>query len=374
MARGRRILTFALLLAAGAGLLRFTMGGGDPYPDLSGPPLLSEGALERVLSYSEPIGNVAVAADGQVYFTAHPEGRPRGPKLLRVQGDEAVAWPDEATQQNLIAPLGLRVAGDRLWVIDHGQHGLLGARLLCFDLGSGALLREYSLPSDLAPIGSMLQDLVLSPDGQTAYIADIGALPRRPAVVVLDLNSGEGRRVLERHPCLMPQDLRVRAPQRELVYFGGLVTLKLGLDGIGLTQDGRWLMLAAMANDTLCRVPAEAVLDPALSAEDLASQVQEVGSKPLNDGITTDAAGNTLIGDVEHNSVVRIAPDGARETLLRTPSLRWVDGLSFGPEGWLYIADSDLPDAMLQSHAHIDAHAPYQIWRFRPDPVAAAEP
>jgi hypothetical protein len=40
--------------------------------------------------------------------------------------------------------------------------------------------------------------------------------------------------------------------------------------------------------------------------------------------------------------------------------------MSFGPDGALYIADSALPDVMLRSHAHIDAQAPYFIWRFTP--------
>ena len=37
-------------------------GGGEPYPDLSTPPVLNESELEEVLAYPEPIGNVAVSS------------------------------------------------------------------------------------------------------------------------------------------------------------------------------------------------------------------------------------------------------------------------------------------------------------------------
>jgi hypothetical protein len=45
--------------------------------------------------------------------------------------------------------------------------------------------------------------------------------------------------------------------------------------------------------------------------------------------------------------------------------MRWPDGLSFGPDGWLYIADSDIPDVMMQSKSHIKSSAPFYIFRVK---------
>lgn len=42
------------------------------------------------------------------------------------------------------------------------------------------------------------------------------------------------------------------------------------------------------------------------------------------------------------------------------------NGLSFGGDGYAYLADSDVPDQMLQSKEHMAAHKPYYIYRFRP--------
>jgi sugar lactone lactonase YvrE len=152
-----------------------------------------------------------------------------------------------------------------------------------------------------------------------------------------------------------------------MVFFGGVVALQTGLDGIVLSQDDRWLYYAAMSHDTLYRVPTADLGNPALSGEALAARVEAVGKKPLSDGLGIDAEDNVLVTDVEHGAIVRVARSGAPATLVKTPRIRWADGMTFGPDGWLYIADSDIPDQMLQSKAHIREHAPYHVWRIRPD-------
>jgi len=40
--------------------------------------------------------------------------------------------------------------------------------------------------------------------------------------------------------------------------------------------------------------------------------------------------------------------------------------LSFGPDGYLYVADSALQELILKTREHIDAEGPYRIFRFKP--------
>ena len=120
------------------------------------------------------------------------------------------------------------------------------------------------------------------------------------------------------------------------------------------------------AIDTMFRIRTSDLRDPSLSGEALASRVVAVGRKPLNDGLSTDREGNVLITDVEHGAVLRMTPDGGLETLIESPRVRWADGLSFGPGGWLYLADSAIPDQMLRSRRHMGEAAPYFVYRFHP--------
>jgi hypothetical protein len=66
------------------------------------------------------------------------------------------------------------------------------------------------------------------------------------------------------------------------------------------------------------------------------------------------------------SSYLRKTTDGRLETVIKDSRIRWADSLSFGPAGYLYIADSAISDVLLQSHAHIEGARPYHIFRFKP--------
>ena len=67
----------------------------------------------------------------------------------------------------------------------------------------------------------------------------------------------------------------------------------------------------------------------------------------MSDGLSIDVEGNVYITDVEHNAIFVVGEDRELQTLLRSPRIRWPDALSFGPNGWLYVADSALQDVVL---------------------------
>ena len=194
---------------------------------------------------------------------------------------------------------------------------------------------------------------------------------KSPALVVVDVATGTARRVLERHPSVMPQDWIVETAAKRMVFFGGLAALKPGVDGIAMDPNGSWLAYGAMTHDTLFRIPTAALANPDLAHDALADQVEDLGAKPLCDGLSADTQGGIWITDVEHGAVVRRAPNGTLKTWLKTPRIRWADALSWGPDGWLSVADSAIPEQMLQSREHIASQAPYFIYRFQPEGLSA---
>ena len=161
------LLFFSVLAIVLAAVLWIRYGGGEPYPDSTGPPLLAEDALEEVLSYPEPIGNVAVSKDGRIFFTVHPESRTQGNKLLQYVDGAAEPFPDVQSQDRLFdAVLGVVIdRQNRLWTIDHGNHGLRTARLLAFDLESGDLIHDRVLTNLLRRPGHFYKTFRLVPTG-----------------------------------------------------------------------------------------------------------------------------------------------------------------------------------------------------------------
>ncbi len=347
-------------------VLHLRYGGGKPYPDLSGTPRFGEDALEVVVTSPEPIGNHAVSADGRIFYTIHPESRPSDAKLLEWVDGAPKPFPSAAAQSLFETPLGVVVdRQNRLWTVDHGNHGTGKARLLAFDLATGDVVHDHTFDSSVAQLGSFLQDLQVDSKGEQVFIADVSFWRKNPGLIVYDIASGTARRVLDSDPSVSAQEWLIRNPTKDMVFFGAVV-LKPGIDGIAIDRDDEWVYYGAMAHDTMYRVLVADLSDPSLSPEALSARVQAVGAKPLNDGLSTDNDGNLLITDVEHGAVLRMTPEGELSTLIKSDSIRWADALSYGPDGWLYLADSAIPDQMLRSKTHMEANAPYHIFRFKP--------
>jgi sugar lactone lactonase YvrE len=361
---------FLFVVAAVLLLLRYTVGGGERLEDRTGDPLLHD--LEVVADLPLPPGNIAVSKSGRVFFTFHPEADPPV-RVAELVGGKPVPYPDSDFQRrdgaalHFQTPLALRVdRQDRLWVLDHGGYGITGQpRILAFDLKTNRLLDHFDFPSSIAGMLSMLNDFQIDPQGRRIYIAETSLFLRRPALIVYDAENHTARRLLERHPSVMPKDYLINAAGRDMTICGFL-TLKIGIDSIALDKQGRWLYYAPVSDDRIYRIETRDLNDEALSPAALGSKVEIWGRKTLSDGITMDVEDNVYLSDMEHSAIVKLRPDHTLGTLLKDERLRWPDGFSFGPDGWLYVTCSALHQVILRSSSEIRGHGPFQIFRFKP--------
>jgi sugar lactone lactonase YvrE len=360
------LLFLIILMLVTATTLWVRHGGGVPYPDLTQTPHLSANELEEVLAYAEPIGNVAVSSSGRIFFTVHPESRPRGNKLLEYVDGASVPFPSLQKQSELFdTPLGIAIDRfDRLWVIDHGNHGMREARIVAIDLTSGEVLRDQYLDAEIAPAGSLLQDLQVSADGRTIVIADASFWRKSPALIVYDVESGSARRVLEKHDSVLAENYIIRTADRDMEYLGGMVALRGGVDGIALGPE--WLYYGALNGSALYRVRLKDLRNKDIPNSQLAKRVERFSDKPLSDGLSIDTLGGVYITDIEHNAIFRVDPDAGLATWIQSRKIRWPDALSFGPDGYLYVADSALPELILKPTEYIQSKGPYRIFRFKP--------
>ncbi|MEM7214328.1 MAG: L-dopachrome tautomerase-related protein [Pseudomonadota bacterium] len=370
----RIFLALALLIAGLIGFLYYHFGGGKPYVDLTTAPLLPQGTIEVAVTSDRPIGNATVSADGRIFYTIHPESNPTGPKLYEWVDGKAVPYPNPEEQESFFeTPLGVVVdARERLWVMDPGTHGTGTPSLTAFDLETDELVHRREFSSDVAPIGSFLQDMQVSTDGKWVYIADVGFWAKRPGIVVYNTETQKSWRVFDRHESVYPQNILIRTQIKDMAFFGGLLEMKTGIDGIALSRDNRWLYYGTMNHDTLYRLPVSVLQQESATDTEVEEVLEAVGKKPLNDGLSIDDQNNVFITDIEYQAVLKMAPDGTLTTVVKDDRIRWADGLSFGPDGWLYLADSAIPHIVLQNAEHHQANAPYYIWRFKPGTRGAA--
>jgi hypothetical protein len=67
---------------------------------------------------------------------------------------------------------------------------------------------------------------------------------------------------------------------------------------------------------------------------------------------------------VEDHSTIE--PVTTTKTVSVPPLIEALPITAFCPDGWLYVADSAIPDQMMRSRDHIASQAQYFIFRFRP--------
>ena len=360
----KKVILFLLLLAIVlAAALHIRYGGGDTYPDLTSTPVLAADQLEIAVAYREPIGNIAVSPSGEIFFTVHPEARAQGNKLLHYVDGASVPWPNVQVQEDLFdTVLGVVIdQQNRLWTIDHGNHGMRPPRLLAFDLDTGEVVHDRRFAEPLAPKGSFLQDLRVSADGRTVIIADTSILGKSPALIVYNVDTSTARRVLQDHPSVSAEHYVIHNHGDAMKFGGGLVSLRGGVDGIAMNEE--WLYFGALSGAGLYRIAVATLTDPDMGEGDLAAAVSRITDKPLSDGFSFDNNGNLFITDVEHGAVLRLNENEGLDTMLRSPKIRWADGIYFGPDNALYIADSALKDVIFRSREQIQGNGPYHIFR-----------
>lgn len=373
----KALLVTVLVLLMIPALVKWRYGGGEPFPSAEYSPVMDVAALEVVADLPMPPGNIAVSAEGRVFFTFHPEARPEVSVAEWVNG-QAVPWPSTAFQTGENEPLAfqnvLSVRIDRqgrLWALDNAHHGTGQPRLLAFDLDSGDVVHRYDFSSAEAPMLSHLNDFQVSNDGRYIFIADASIFGKKPALLLYDVQQQQARRLLENHVSVVAEKYIPEVQGREMEVFG-IFAIRPGVDSITLSRDNQWLYFAAVTATAMYRAKVEDLINPTLSAEALAAKVERWASKSESDGITSDDAGNVYLTDPGHSAIHRMkSGSGELETLLMSPTIRWPDGMSFGPDGWLYFTCSSLHHVIGRGPAHIRRHAPYEIFRFKPGVSAA---
>jgi sugar lactone lactonase YvrE len=233
---------------------------------------------------------------------------------------------------------------DNLWIVDAGspkQTGVVegGAKLVKVDLATNRIAQVIPFDRQVAPEKSYLNDVRVDTRNNFAFLTDSNL----GAIIVVDLRTGEARRVLENDPSVKPEpNVTVRVADRMLIDPEKDRPLAIASDGIALDAEGGWLYYKALTGRTLYRVPVADLESPNLPSSELANRIERVGQVPVSDGLEFHD-GKVYVSAIEEDAIVRYDPvQKTSEVVMRDERLSWPDSFAVGPDGSLYVTTSQI--------------------------------
>lgn len=372
----RIALALVALIAIMLVYVKVMHGGGKPYPDLSTTPTLPETSVSAPISLPFPPGMVASSPDGRLFYTYHMLHKPERfseATVFEWRDGQGVPFPSQEMQTEFHGAMGITVdRQNRLWVIKPGALEGKQTRLMAIDIARGDLIVDHLFEKGEA---GFAQDMRVSPDGETVFLADTGLFKfTKASLIVFDVSSKTTRTILQGHPTVSPQNWVMRKTNGKPYKLAfGFLTFVVGVDGIALTEDGEWLYFATMSHDSVYRVPTDTLLDVSLNDDAVSEKVEFVGIKPMSDGIELLPDNTVIITDVENGGLAALSPTGDLRTLTKSTDVDWADSVTIAPDGSIWFTDSRLTDLIDQFANPADEAAmlergPYAIYQVEFDP------
>lgn len=336
---------------------------------VSQPKAEAEATLIEVASSDRLWTGVAVSKQGRIFVT-YPRWSPDVPFSVGEisESGQVVPFPngvwnawDTASPpaDHLICVQSVYVdSDDFLWVLDPASaymRGVVpgGAKLLKIDLAANKVVKKILFDQTIAPPASYLNDIRVDTKREVAYITDSGL----GALIVVDLKTGTGRRLLTGHHSTRSEDVVLTiagSPWR----INGRAP-EVHADGLALDMRGEYLYYQALTGRTLYRIETRWLRDPAVSERQLAMKVETLGETGAADGIAFGPDGYLYLAAIEDNAINMFTSPGMVKTIVKDPRLLWPDSFARGPDGCLYVTTS-------QIHLGSDIAGPYRIFKIIP--------
>ncbi len=331
-----------------------------------------------------PLAGVEAAADGTLFVTTPRWLDAAVPSTFsRVDADGMLhPWPsaeahDLSNPEAIRNGLGAFVTSENvLWLMDMGwvageDAAPEGAqKLIGYDLSTGEEIARWPLDGVAPRDTSFLNDLVVDEARGLAIITDSGnrgGAPVPAALIVMDLATGEARRILDGHAALSDD------PERRLIVDGEEVfpdgRLAVGVNGVTLSADGATLWVSLTTGDAIRSISMDLVADPDADSQALADAVSEpirIGGG--SDGIATDREGRIWITNLALNRVEVLEPDASDTRILfEGGDFVWPDSLAQDFAGGMLLSTNRLNSAFSGQLDYAGDDANFAIWRIPAD-------
>jgi sugar lactone lactonase YvrE len=331
--------------------------------------------MEEVATSNTVWNGVTLSQNGRIFVSfPHLEGE-NGMRVGEILKDNKIIpypsldWNDWEVKKDvshkIVRVNAIRIGPDgNLWIVDTGTVSMgtdplpgNAAKLIVVDIEKNIVIRTIPL-QDVARQHSFFDDLRIYNDH--IFITDAG----EPAIVILDLKTGKGRRLLEGHPlaiCSKP----LYAEGKEMHTTDGKL-LKIHSDQLEVSPDGKWFFFQPVSGP-MARIAVSHLIDEALSPDEVAKHVEQFIKTPTTGGTVIDADGNIYVSDVDHLQILKFTPDGKSSVVIKDPRLIWCDAMWLDDEGYLYLPCGQINRISAFQHGHSKVRFPVVLYRIKTD-------
>jgi Major royal jelly protein len=322
------------------------------------------------------VTGITVAADGRVFICFPHWSDPHSLSVAQLGDNSALTpYPDQQWNRDSGSPadhficVQSVVADDKgiLWVLDPASIKMKGvtrggAKLVKIDLAQNLVVDKIVFPDSIVPKKSYLNDVRLDTENNYAFITDSGI----GGLVVVNLGTKESRRVLADDPSTKADpNVLLKIEGIPLIDEQTRKPIQVNSDGIAIDKSADYLYYQALAGRTLYRVPLKDLENGNLTDTELAKGIETVGTVPAADGLAfrNDAIYFTAI---EQDAIVRLnLQSKALEVVSKDIRLKWPDTLSFGPDGALYVTNSQIHLTPRFNHGVSKVKEPYGVYKLK---------
>jgi len=335
---------------------------------------------------NQPTG-VAASSTGRV-FVNFPRWFPNhtAPSVAEVVNGKMVPYPnaelnswskgDDPSQKFVCVQSVFVDHFDRLFVLDPAA-AFLGnvtgfAKLMHINLTTNEVVRTYNIPPSVAPWHAYVNDVRISEDGMTAFLSDSNL----GGIDIIDLASGEARRVLADHPSTHAEKGVVTSVEGKLMYMGPNLPATFQSDGIAVIHNGgtEYLYYHAVTAYTLYRLPVKALRNRSLTDDDLAASIETVAASGIHDGMLASSVHKKPTAALFMTAIEKDGVDymcmGSEVAevlpLVSDSRLQWPDSMAINVvdgKTYLYVTSSQVNTApfILNAHPRRNPYAMYRV-------------
>ena len=253
---------------------------------------------------------------------------------------------------------------NNLWVVDNGVIGnqmiVNAAKLVRINLQTNTIERIYSVSTLNPPQGFALNDVRIG--SRYAFLTESGL----GSVVIIDLQTGQVRRVLDNHPSTKFVDPTVVRMEGRAILDEKGQSKKMHNNHLELTPDGKTLFYKPPFGYNWFQVSTEDLTNETMTESELGNKVLTSWKTMPTGGTTMDDAGNIYLMDIERQTIwQQNSADGSWTLLIHDEKITWGDASDVSADGFLYIPMSQINRFASSNNGTNQVVKPFRIYKIK---------